>query len=73
MDDRFDKENIEAETRYPRREAVDGHTRYPVREERRPLRFSSEHHTELPGRKIDAENDMTADSRKKGRIFAEFL
>ena len=44
MDDRFDKENIEAETRYPRREAVDGHTRYPVREERRPLRFSSEHH-----------------------------
>lgn len=60
MDDRFDKENIEAETRYPRREAVDGHTRYPVREERRPLRFSSEHHTELPGRKIDAENDMTA-------------
>ncbi len=39
MDDRFDKENIEAETRYPRREAVDGHTRYPVREERRPLRF----------------------------------
>ena len=62
MDDRFDKENIEAETRYPRREAVDGHTRYPVREERRPLRFSSEHHTE-----------RTADSRKKGRIFAEFL
>ena len=71
MDDRFDKENIEAETRYPRREAVDGHTRYPVREERRPLRFSSEHHTELPGRKIDAENDMTAYRRtatQKGRI-----
>ena len=30
MDDRFDKENIEAETRYPRREAVDGHTRNAV-------------------------------------------
>ena len=77
MDDRFDKENIEAETGYPRREAVDGHTRYPVREERRPLRFSSEHHTELPGRKIDAgkryDSIRTADSRKKGRIFAEFL
>ena len=70
MDDRFDKENIEAETRYPRREAVDGHTRYPVREERRPLRFSSEHHTELPGRKIDAENDMTAyEQPQEGQNF----
>ena len=73
MDDRFDKENIEAETRYPRREAVDGHTRYPVREERRPLRFSSEHHTELPGRKIDAENDMTAYEQRTAARRAEFL
>ena len=73
MDDRFDKENIEAETGYPRREAVDGHTRYPVREERRPLRFSSEHHTELPGRKIDAENDMTAYEQRTAARRAEFL
>lgn len=73
MDDRFDKENIEAETRYPRREAVDGHTRYPVREERRPLRFSSEHPTELPGRKIDAENDMTAYEQRTAARRAEFL
>ena len=73
MDDRFDKENIEAETGYQRREAVDGHTRYPVREERRPLRFSSEHHTELPGRKIDAENDMTAYEQRTAARRAEFL
>ena len=73
MDDRFDKENIEAETGYPRREAEDGHTRYPVREERRPLRFSSEHHTELPGRKIDAENDMTAYEQRTAARRAEFL
>ena len=77
MDDRFDKENIEAETRYPRREGVDGHTRYPVREERRPLRFSSEHQYRAArtedrcGKRYDS--IRTADSRKKGRIFAEFL
>ena len=73
MDDRFDKESIDTETRYPRREAVDGHTRYPVREERRPLRFSSEHHTEVPERKTAAENDMTAYEQRTAARRAEFL
>lgn len=75
MDDRFDKDTVNTETRYPHREshAADGHTRYPVREERRPLRFSSEHHTEVPERKAAVENDMTAYEQRTAARRAEFL
>ena len=76
MDDRFDKENIEAETRYPRREAVDA---YKISCQRgtpsSALFFGASYRAarteDRCGKRYDS--IRTADSRKKGRIFAEFL
>ncbi len=72
MDDRLDKEG--ADTQYPHREShiTEGHTRYPVREERRPLRFSSEHRSAVE-RRDETENDMTAYEQRTAARRSEYL
>ena len=64
MDDRFDKENIEAETRYPRREAPSSALFFGAS-------YRAARTEDRCGKRYDS--IRTADSRKKGRIFAEFL